>query len=305
MARTIPYPSLTPADQLRHLLDASEKRSVSIKGEGADAAEELLQWLDRIATLLPELEAEGVDLRAERVRWEAVLGAVRRHEHELRAELAPIGGLKALRERQTTPPPPDHWWWWLDEAARERRKKQLQRFAITVIAIIVIFFVGRFVVNKLFPVDPNVIQSMELRNEGDRLIQEGDLQGAIAQYEAALAVLPDNNDTKVWLVVLYTLTQQPDKAAQLLKELEASLPPSNLHTSLAQVYIQLGKAEQAIPLAQAAISEDPQNPTAYLTLGSAYEALGDFRNAADQFELAAKMAEEQQQTEIQAVARIR
>lgn len=305
MARTIPYQSLTPADQLRHLLDVSEKRSVNIKGMGPEAATELLHWLDHIDTLLPELEAGEIDLRAERVRWEAVLAAVKRHEHELRTELAAVGGLKALRQSQPTPPPLENWWWWLDVAAQQRRKKRLQRLALTLTAIVAIFFFARLAIKKFFPVDPQVVQSMELRSEGDRLIQAGDLPGAIAQYEAALAVLPDDNDTKVWLVALYTLTQQPEKAENLEKELNEALSPSDLHTALAQVYTQLGDPQRALPLAQQAISENSKNASAYLTLGGVYEALGDFRSAADQYERSAQIAEELELPEIQAVAKMR
>jgi len=104
MAHSIPQQTQTQADELRQLLESSYTTAVSIKGAGAEQARGLLDDLDRIQALFQQLEARGVDLRAERGRWQEIQGAVRRHAGTLRSELAPLGGLKTLREALPEPP---------------------------------------------------------------------------------------------------------------------------------------------------------------------------------------------------------
>lgn len=346
MARAIPTSPLTPADELRHLLDVSEKRAVNINGAGPDAAAELLQWLDRITYLLPELEAAGGDMRPERVRWLTLQGSVRRHAKELQAELAacrekktgtqlaqilaakrkkisvllhplknetdfsgspltPGRGLAAYRQAQSSPPPAQQWWWWLDVHDRQQRHQTLRKLALTVVIIVALLWGGRLALHKFFPVNPQIVRAMELRTQGDRWLADGSLPQAIASYEAALAVLPDDTNTQLWLAAMYSFSGQEANAAALRQALISELGASQTHAGLGQVLIQLGDVPSAVSAAKQAIAEDPQNPNAYLTLGGAYEAQGAYNQAAEQFERAATIAEQTNQAELIAIARVR
>jgi hypothetical protein len=150
MAHSIPRQTKTQADDLRDLLENSYKLTVSIKGAGAEQATALLHNLDRIHDLFPRLEAQGVDLRPERGRWEEVQGAVRRHASQLRAELTPAGGLKALREALPSPPDPEErWWWWLDVTARKHLGKRVLVTVAVLAGILLLMLGGIWAFNKL------------------------------------------------------------------------------------------------------------------------------------------------------------
>ena len=67
----VPFTMLTPVDHLRESLGEVEQSVASLRGTGPKVLA-LLYLLDRIADLVTELEAAGVDVRAERVRFETV-----------------------------------------------------------------------------------------------------------------------------------------------------------------------------------------------------------------------------------------
>ena len=305
MARSIPTSHLTPADDLRHLLEVSEKRAVNIRGAGPETALELLHWLDRIVALLAELKAEGVDLRSELVRWEALQGAVRRHASDLQAELRELGGLAACRKQRDEAPPPDLWWWWLDAEDRQRRTKTLVRLSLAALALVVLFLAGRWVLHTFFPVDPAVTQALEYRNEGDRWLEQGDLTQAIASYEAALALQPDDIGYLATLAAMYQVTGQTAKAAELEARLLQQVSPSQAHTALAQAMVYIDHPDLALPLAQQAAAEDPQNAQAFLVQADAYEARGDMEQAVNQLQQAVAIAEANNNDEIVAIAKVR
>ncbi|RME82119.1 MAG: hypothetical protein D6775_11755 [Caldilineae bacterium] len=305
MAHAIHTQKVTPADELRNLLNECEKRAVNIRGSGADQARELLQWLDLIHERLPELEASGLNMQPERVRWEAVLGAVRRHEKELRRELEPLGGLESLRRQLPAEPDPDRWWWWLDQHAAERTRRRLSRGLITVIALVALVLAARWLFNYLFPVDPNVLASYDLQTEAERLIEEGNYEQAVQNFQEALTYTPDDEDPQIWLVALYDVTGRSDESRALLDKLLTRYDPSTVYAELAQRYYLLQQYETSLAYAQKAIDANPENPEAYLAAGGAYEALGDFVQAMASFEQASDIAERLDMPELQALARVR
>jgi hypothetical protein len=110
MARAIDSGRVTPADELRELLGAAEDRAVDPRAGGG--VPELFHWMDEIAQLLPALAADGVDLKAERARWQTLQAQVYRRGHRLLAAWPRPSSL--AEARSTMQPDPTHWWWWLD-----------------------------------------------------------------------------------------------------------------------------------------------------------------------------------------------
>ncbi|MDH7474615.1 MAG: hypothetical protein QHJ74_11520 [Anaerolineae bacterium] len=106
MVRAIPQPKLTPADDLRDKLQRAERAVANLKGLGAQAAT-LLELLDEVQDLLISLEAQGMDVRAERARLITVQNQLRSRAVLLNREIAAAGGFPALREKHA--PPQDHW----------------------------------------------------------------------------------------------------------------------------------------------------------------------------------------------------
>ncbi|MCO6450866.1 MAG: tetratricopeptide repeat protein [Caldilineales bacterium] len=296
---------LTPADDLRQLLEESDKRAVNIKGAGADKAQELLGWLDSIQTLFPQLEGAGVDLEPERGRWQAVQGSVRRHGRELQRELRSLGGLGALRAGRSTPPPPENWWWRLDEIDSLQRRRRIRNLAIAAVAVIVLLVAVRAVVNYLFPVDPLVVEALKLRAEADSYLQAGDIDNAILKLEAARQARPDNSETLSLLVALYAITGRNDESKATQQHLIEVWDKANAYAAIAQDYLLVNRPDEGLRLAEQAVAADPNAPSAYLALGSAYEALGRYDEAINAMETASTVAEQSGQVELQAIARMR
>lgn len=306
MAHSIPKQTRTQADALRDLLEESYALAVNMKDAGPQKASQLLENLDQIALLLPDLEAAGVDLRSERVRWQEVQGAVRRHASSLRSELAPLGGLKTLREMLAAPPPSrERWWWWLDATASKNIRKRLLVGVLSVMGIIILLVGGFWTFNKLFPVDPRVSAAYGHKLNADDMVIKGDLRGAIIELEAARQATPDDPDILTMLVALYDLTGQADKGRPILQKLYADFPSSIVDANIAQSYVAAGAVEKALSMSLQAIDEDPKNPQGYLVAGVAYEAMGNVPLATRYYQQAADAANAAADHQTEAFAKVR
>ncbi len=306
MARAIPKQTRTPADELRELLDASYKTAVHSRSASAEELRQLLLDLDRIESLLPELEAQGADLRPERTRWQEVQGAVRRHAKHVLSGLQALGGLKALR--QSLPAPPDRnerWWWWLDETLAARRRKRLRATLATIAGIAFLLVGGFYAFNHLFPVDENVSAAYDHKIKAEDFVAMGDLQSAVSELEAAYAYTPDDPDVLTFLAVLYDLTGQAEKAEPLLKKLHQEHPPGAVLSSLAQSYAMAGHTDKALDLALQAIAAAPDDPQGYLVAAMAFEAQGDNQQAITYYQQAAEKANASGEYQVEAFAKVR
>ena len=306
MARAIPRQRLTQADTLRDLLERSYKQAVNMRGAGADQARELLANLDRIAELLPTLEAAGVDLRAERGRWQEVQGAVRRHGDALRAELAPLGGLRALR--RDLPAPPDQserWWWWLDVQAQRQMRRRISMIVAAVAAILLLIWGGLWAFDKLFPVDPNIAAAYEHKANADELIMQGRLQDAAQELEAAYRATPDDPEVLSLLAAIYDLTGQQQRSLDFITKLRQQEPPGTALAELAQSYMLVGDLDKAGILAKEAIAAAPDKPQGYLVAGMVYEATGETGLAMEHYQTAADKANALRDHQTEAFAKVR
>ncbi len=305
MARSISTTQLTPADELRRLLDDAEKRAVNVRGVGADKALELLRWLDDIDALIPKLQDMGANIQPELGRWRGVQGVVKRYAGNLQRELRPLGGLSKLRAEQPEPPSEDRWWWWLDVAAKQNTVKRVRKGVLTITGIVVVLIVGAWLFQKFFPVDPVLQESYRLQTEAEQLLfDEGDPATVLQKMEAAATLTPNELDIQSWLVVLNEKQGRLDRADALRKQLFGSFPPSDVYTQLAQTNLQLGNYEQSLRSAEQAIEADPDDAAAYMVAGLAAQGLGDRVSAMTYLQEASDVAERTGNAELQAIARI-
>ncbi len=306
MARSILQQTSTPTDELRDLLDACYNTAVNSHGASADVLIDLLYDLDRIEKLIPQLESLGADLRPERVKWQAVQGAVRRHSSDILSGLQARGGLKQLRRALPTPPNPQtQWWWFLDEERAAARRKRLAIATVLIVGVLALLAGGVVAFQKLFPVDSNMVAAYEHKLRAEDLLTHGKLEEAVAQLELARALTPDDPDILAQLAALYDLTQQPEKARKLIDQLSTRYPPSIAHANLGQAYLTAGVMDKALSMALQAISEDPTNPHGYLIAGMVYEAQGDPQRAMAMYRHAAETASAAEDHQTEAFAKVR
>jgi tetratricopeptide (TPR) repeat protein len=106
------------------------------------------------------------------------------------------------------------------------------------------------------------------------LYREGELDGAVRQYRAALQLQPS---PKVYndLAVAYNDLGMPDRAIELLQVAVQMNPDfADAHNNLGVAYIAKGLYRMAIYHLNKAVSLDPSFSGAYSNLGLSYEWLG-------------------------------
>ena len=300
MARALPPTKLTPGDELRDLLDRAERRLVNLKGAGPGAIE-VLDWMDRIATLMAQLEAGGVDLRPERVRLETVEALLRKRAGQLLREAGPEFP-KARQEAEATR---ERWWWYVDEIAAAARRQQLRRLAFTALGIAAVVIFITVIFPRLLPVDPKVAQVERLRGEAETKLAQGDLEAALAAYEEATQTDPEDPSLVIWVGALLEALGRKDEAQQKYLEAEA-VAGGRLRFLLerGRVYGSLGRLDEALADLDEALTLDPNSAEGHFQRGTVLEALNRLGEALAEYQTAADLAGEKK-PELVALSRIR
>lgn len=302
MAVALQTERVTPADELRHLLARCEDGLINLTGPASAA--ELFDALDQIAELLPQIEATGADLRAERARWQGLQERLlARGQQILRAWQ---GQQRLVDARQARGPAAEHWWWWIDQRMAERRRSKRRRVAAMLAAGILLLALLSLVIARLFPTDPATRAAYRLRLAAESALAGGDVAGSWPLLQQAVQETPDDPS----LLILYgavadaqgdasAAEQAWQQARELLQGAEA---PFRVERGLA--FLRLQQIERALADLHAATELDPASARAQLALGGAYEAAGRLQEALAAYEQAAMLAEAANNAELTATARV-
>jgi tetratricopeptide (TPR) repeat protein len=304
MAKALKSEKITPADEVRILLAESEKMVVSLRGRGA-GAKELLENMDRIAALWPELEAAGVDLRPEAGRWETLQAGLRANGWTLLRELEAAGGLAAVRREEHGDARAADWWY-LDQELSTQRTKKAGRTLITVAAVVGAVLLLYFAFTRLFPADPNVQGAASASISGQQNALDGDLEAALADFQEATRFTPEDPEPWAWVAVILAQLGRTEEAAEADLTLRELLNDDLLyHTLRSQVLGGMGLNEQAVAEAEAALALDPESPEAQFSLAGAYENMGQLDKAVEHMQLASDYADARGKSELTVIARYR
>ncbi|NOZ28350.1 MAG: tetratricopeptide repeat protein [Chloroflexi bacterium] len=287
MVQVIETGKLTPADELRELLDRVERRVANVSSASTDEVFELLEWLDRIVTLIEDLEADGMDLRPERTRLESVEGMVRSKAGIIVRKVK----LGLAKRREEVRPDESHWWWWLDQYVLERTRARIRRIAITVSVVVILGAAAYLILTRLFPTDPRVEKAHELQLAAERMVMDGQWAEAEQQFLQALEYTPDDLMLWTWLGVVRE-EQGNQAGAEEAFARARQLADSEVEFLLArgQIYSQVREGEKAEADAKKAIELEPDSARAHFVLASAYEVLGKNYEAIQEFQKAADLA---------------
>lgn len=306
MAQLAHLEQVTPADELRNLLTLVEKRLANVRGSGGEFARALLDELDRIAALWPQLEAQGMDLRPEAGRWATIQQTALHKAGPVLAELKSLGGIEHLR-RVAHPQGTDALWWNLDAYTRQRQSRIMRRALLAAAGVVVVGVGLYFLLRFLFPVDPGVQEAVRRVAAGEQLVsQGGNFAAALAEFEAAAQATPDDPD--VWLRVGAARGQAGDAtAAQEAFDRARQLSSSDLDffRARAAAYLALGLVDPADADLQAALGLKPDDAQSWYLLANVFEARGQLQDAVAALEKADEYASETDQAELTAMARFR
>lgn len=293
----------TSAMRLREQIRELEVGFVNLRGCG-DGVLALLRLRDEVEEGLSQFEASGLEMRPERTRVQTVDNIISRKAPDIARELWRIGGLEGARRRER--PPEERWWWYVDLYHAEKRRKAITRTLIIVGSIIAVVLAANFVLDRFFGLDPVEREAHSLMSMGDQLLFQGDYEGAIAEYERAVAVLPSLGDAQVKLGVLYELVGRPAEAERAFQAAREVLGDDlTYYLMLGRAYEMVGKYDWGLAAIEEALAIDPNSPHAYLTRGSIYEATEEYGRALADFELAGTLAQERGQDALFVMARTR
>lgn len=122
--------------------------------------------------------------------------------------------------------------------------------------------------------------AVSLNISADKLYQNGDVEGAIAEYETAAGIDPGNLNVYNSLGVCYGVQGDLDKAIGAFETAVAISPEDVMATyNLGLTYLKQKKRNRALELFLRARSLDGQNPDIAGHIGMSYQEMGEIDNA--------------------------
>ena len=289
----------TPADCIRDALDKAERLVSNLRGCGSQVLK-LLHLLDQAAEAIAELDVSGVDVRAESARFETVQRQLCRRQNRFLTE----AGAALQEERAAVQPDRTRWWWFLDEEAARQRRYQLRRAATWSLVTVFLCVVAWLVYDRFIAPPPQVRQAFQHSTTGETLVSEGDLRAALAEFEAAAALNPDDPGPWLWQGIVHFELDELDEA-ELAFETARSRYERDLDFLLdrGMAYLRTGDLVAASADVEQIILETPDAGHAYYLRAGIATERGDYAAAVADLERAAELAHAAGDTRLEATAR--
>jgi tetratricopeptide (TPR) repeat protein len=253
---------------------------------------ELFDLLDRIDVCSESLSEAGVDIRPELARMETVFKTVTDKSRVIVKALSARGGLAALRLESGAPE--DRWWWYLDlhdQELRASRQKRTLRFVVGVGAVLAVLAV-------LYVIFLRPDESTRLRYDyvarAENSISQGDFEQALASYEQAREVAPDDPMVNMMIGMMHEALGDFEAAEDHYARAEMLFEQREVFLAgKSQQYYLIGWLEESEAAALQAIELDEEYAIAYCSLGSAYEGQGRVAEALEAVQTCSDLAREQ------------
>ncbi len=296
-ANRAPLGEVRQPEDLRQALRAAELTLADMRGSGPKGALAYLRLLDQVEESIPRLELQfGVDLKPERTRLETLENQTR----TLAARIVREAGTSALAQaRDEVEATEDEWWWYLDRSLAEERRSTLRCWSLRGLAFAGVLLVALLAYNQFLAPSAEEQAFSTRTSSGEGYLMQGDMESALAEFETAAALNPEDMGVRMQLAVVYEqLGRLPEAEEQLSRARELAGSDSEYYASLSLVYYRVaaGGAEWAIEAAYekatAAVEADDGSAIAHFALASAYELQGDNAQAIQEFELASNLSSE-------------
>lgn len=295
---------LSPADELREILNSLEERQIKVNTMDSTQALILLRDLDQAYALFNQVGATGTDLQPEHGRFQTIQARLKKSARPL---LKALGGPNSLHKYRPTPAPPrqEQWWWYIHDIVTEQQQR-LRRRILAVIGLILLVAGGIWLAFKtILAPSPEVIARVEAESNAYSAIDAGDYPAALAFIEAGLVKAPDDPGLLIFQGVLYEATGQEAKAAQSYDQAQARLAdPLNFFVGRGQLWLRLNQPDKAEQDSRAAIEIDEDFAGAWLLLGQALEFQGKRFEAIAAYEKAGQLALDSGDNQVVVLARM-
>jgi len=286
------------AEDLRSVLRKAELGAADLKIASAEDVIALLHMVDAIEAAIPRLEGElGVDLKPERTRLETLENVIR---SRISLAVRRAGASRLELERERVNPTTDEWWWHLDLIVAAQRRRRLRRLATYGLAAAAVLLIATLAYNMFLAPSPEEQALAQTVSDGENYLMTGDLEAARKEFEAAVALSPDDASNHMYLAVVLEALGEIDEAAEHFAQArDLSESEASYHANLSLVYYRMaatGDNEAALARAEeeanAAIAADPNSALAHFALASAYDVKGETAKAIEEFETASNLSSE-------------
>lgn len=294
---------LNPADELRALLDSLEERRVKVKALEAQAAFQMLHDLDEAQSRLQELEATGLNLLAERGRFESVQN---RLQQRAAALLKALGGAAALTAQRPQPlPPAESWWWYLDEWVARQQRHLIRQIGL-IVGVIILLLGGLYVAfQTVLAPAPEVVARLEAENDALAALDQGDYPAALAAVEQGLQQVPGEASLLLLQGVIREIMGDTTRAEQSFQATQEHVAqPIDFYLGRCRLYLRVNRLAEGEADARSVLKLDPKSAGAWLMLGQTLEFQDQRAEAIAAYQQAADLAAVSGENEIFVTARM-
>lgn len=289
MAQSVESSVRNAAVVLREQLSVLEKSA----GKPTPATvEALLTGMDAAGAELERLAADGMDVRAETVRFDNLKRRLTSHPYSIaRAAAGAPGGMAALRAAH---PPADAPWWQADHVHAANVRRAIYQIGGALAAIAAVLAIIYVVLTYVFPPDPRAVALIEASNTIDQAVAQEDWAGALQIAEAAYTQWPDEAELATWVGVLSEKTGDLARASQAFVDVKrlTAAEPVRYWLLRSDIYARIANYDQALAAAHAALALAPDNPEATFALGRTASAAGDRATALEYLDKTYQLAQE-------------
>lgn len=297
---SVPDQSNTLLDQVRQALAQIETGVANLRRSGNDPLQ-LLVLMDQVSRQLEMLGGVGADVRAERARldsaWQALqrnaLWVVRRAGPALREERERLGS------KASGP------WWWLDHNAAHQQRRRTGR-ALGVIAILSLCLLASLLAYELFVAPPpRERQAMRHLDRGQEAWEAGDATGALAEFEAAATLVPNDAATMLWMgVTRQELGDLEGAQAAYAAARERFVGEREFLFERGLAFVDVGDLPAARADAEAVVALSPQWGYGFYLRATVEAAEGRVEAAVADFRRAAELAHAVEDDQLESAARV-
>jgi tetratricopeptide (TPR) repeat protein len=151
---------------------------------------------------------------------------------------------------------------------------------------------------------PEVRQALRLSSSGESLAGEGDLRAALAEFEAAIALTPDDGALWLWIGVIRSELDELNEAQDAFEAARSFYETEcDFLLQRGMTYLRMGDLDAAKADAEQVIAVDPQSGWGYLLRGNITAEQGDYLGAAEDLDRAAELAEAVGDVQLEGTAR--
>jgi len=295
-----PSRPLTLSEQVNEMLEQAEAHLVSLRGSGA-AAMQVLFLLDQAAEQLRGLKEAGADVRAEEGYLASVKWGLERKASVFLREVGPA--LKAGREqREAESLGP---WWWIDRVYARRRRRLLARRLLIALVVVLVAVVGWLAYRRFLAPSPEVRQARDHIADGEAQLMDGNLEEALEDFEAAVALTPNDLDTMFMVGVLRQELGDEEGAQRAYETIRGrGISEKEFFLQRGHSFFQIRDLEAALADAERVIALDPNWGYGFYLRGSVEAAAGDTWAAVDDYMLAADLAHTSGDAQLEGLARL-